>query len=108
MTAGQGYHLYVVELDASVPRAKALQPCTTDPQATPVYVGQSWYPPEVRRELHLLDIHASRWVREFGLHLRPDLVDEPRWVRTHAQSLRRERELAHELRRRGYVVFGGH
>jgi hypothetical protein len=108
MPAGQGYHLYVIELDPAVPRRKAMCRQRDAVSSTPVYVGQSWYPPEVRFQLHKDDIRDSPTVKRFGLRLRPDLVGEPAWVRTKWLALRRERELAEELCRRGYVVFGGH
>lgn len=108
MPAGQGYHLYVIELDPSVPRGKAMCRQGDGDSATPVYVGQSWYPPKVRFELHRTGVHDSSVVKRFGQRLRPDLVGEPAWVRTHWLALRREGELAEELCRRGYVVFGGH
>jgi hypothetical protein len=73
-----------------------------------VYVGQSWHPPDVRLQLHKTGNHASPVVKRFGVRLRPDLVGEPAWVRTKWLALRLERELAEELCRRGYVVFGGH
>jgi hypothetical protein len=108
MPAGQGYHLYVIELDSAVPRGKAM--CRHDDGAarTAVYVGQSWYPPDVRLQIHKTGNNASPVVKRFGLRLRPDLVGEPASVRTKWLALRRERELAEELCHRGYVVFGGH
>jgi len=108
MTGGQGYHLYVIELDSTAPRRCTLCDRPADRLAAPVYVGQSWYPPAVRFQLHLNGEHSSSVVESFGLKLRPDLVGDPGWTRTKWLALRRERELAEELCRRGYVVFGGH
>jgi hypothetical protein len=108
MTAGQGYNLYVVELDPNVPRRRSRCRHEISSEAVAVYVGQSWYPPEVRFELHRQGVKASPSVRDHGVQLRPDLVTNPRWVRTKRAALRRELELAEELCRRGYLIFGGH
>jgi|1185.fasta_scaffold196410_2 hypothetical protein len=109
MTAGQGYHLYVIELEPEAAKSqKGLRPRSIDPGLMPVYVGQSWYPGEVRFEQHLNGVRASAVVKRFGTRLRLDLIGNPAWVRTQFEARLRERELAEELCRRGYVVFGGH
>jgi hypothetical protein len=108
MTAGQGYNLYVIELAPDAPRRCSICSRVGDDAVIAVYVGQSWYPPHVRFQLHREGRRSSSVVRRFGERLRPDLVGEPSWTRTQPHALRRERELAQELCQRGYVVFGGH
>jgi len=108
MPAGEEYYLYVVELDPSVPRRYAKCPQLDDPDAVSLYVGQSWYPPHIRFELHKEEERASRYARDYGVKLRPDLFGQPPSVKSKWLALLRERELAEELCRRGYVVFGGH
>ena len=92
--------VYVIELDdVERPRTTPL-PC--------VYVGQSAYSPETRLAQHQRGYKSSRYVRRFGKHLRPDLSAHvpctPEWQ----TALRREADLAAELRRAGYCVHGGH
>ena len=55
MTAGQGYHLYVIELDPSAPRRRATFNRGASPDATSVYVGESWYPPEVPKRIREIE-----------------------------------------------------
>jgi hypothetical protein len=106
MSAGQGYHLYVIELKPDAPRRCPLCSRVGEDAAIAVYVGQSWCPPSVPFEMHRQGSRSSSVVQQFGARLRLDLVDEPAWTRTKRHALRRERELAEELCQRGYIVFG--
>jgi hypothetical protein len=60
------YYVYVIELsDDAGPRVNASRPI--------VYVGQSVASPEVRFQQHLDGYRSSRYVRRFGVRLRPRL-----------------------------------
>jgi hypothetical protein len=92
--------VYVIELaDVEGPRTTAL-PC--------VYVGQSAYPSETRFAQHKMGYKASRVVRRYGRQLRPDLCSKVACTPDWQTALRREADLAVELRRAGYCVHGGH
>jgi hypothetical protein len=71
------YHVYVVELSKDVlyerpfkranPGYVAGKPC--------FYVGMTGLDPDLRFDKHKAGIQANRYVRRFGLRLRPDLYE---------------------------------
>ena len=72
-----------------------------------LYVGQSFHPAEKRLQQHLDGVRASKWVRDYGGNLRPDLYEHlPRLDREGAEAL--EAIVAELLRREGWTVYGGH
>lgn len=97
------FHVYVVELSEEA-RSKAKSSETgTGPC---VYVGETELLPEERLARHLAGRRSSRVVRDYGLHLRPDLATRGPFL-TRANAAKAEKELGDALRRRGFVVFGG-
>jgi hypothetical protein len=95
------YYIYVIELDdAAGPRVDPLKPV--------VYVGQSAHPPEIRFEQHRNGVHASRWVRRYGVRLRPRLFARYNPLPTRPAAEQLEARLAARLRQKGYRVRGGH
>ena len=95
--APEPYHAYVIELDDDVP-------CTNGRFA--VYVGQTAKTPEERFAQHKAGIRASRWVRDHGGRLRPDLFEQP-CLRSQAEALTFEALLAARLTAQGWTVKGG-
>jgi len=73
-----------------------------------VYVGQSYLSPEERFENHLAGYRASRIVTKYGGKLRPDLYGHLPRYHSREQAEQAERELAQNLRARGWTVYGGH
>jgi len=77
------------------------------PEMSCVYVGQSWYGPEERFQMHKEGTHSSYFVRRFGLGLLPGL-----YQRFHSLSrevaLEAEAALADALGELGCTVLGGH
>lgn len=72
-----------------------------------VYVGSTALSPERRFARHLDGgMASSRYVRRFGVRLRPDLYDDLNPLRTRSEARRAERSLSARLERRGYRVFG--
>ncbi len=97
----RNYYVYVIELgDAAASRVDPRKPC--------VYVGQTGKSPGDRFAEHLRGYRASRWVRNFGVRLSPDLYDRYNPLASREQAVRMERRLAKRLRNRGFTVFGGH
>jgi hypothetical protein len=95
------YYVYVIELaDEAGPR--------TRPDRPVVYVGQSAVPPEVRFQQHLDGYRASRKVQKHGRRLRPRLYRAHNPLPTREAAEAMEAEVARRLRKRGYVVHGGH
>lgn len=97
----QLYYVYVIELSDDVgPRCDSRKPC--------VYVGQSAVPPKERLQQHLDGYRASRYVRDFGIKLKPRLYRNYGPYPTRRESEAAEGRLARRLHRKGYRVFGGH
>src|SRR6476660_4983740 len=71
------------------------------------YVGMTGLSPEQRFENHKNGIKAAGVVRRFGERLVPKLYAHLNPM-PYAKELAMESQLADSLRKRGYVVFGGH
>jgi hypothetical protein len=71
------------------------------------YVGMTGLSPEERFENHKRGIKAARVVKKFGERLVPRLYAHLNPM-PFARARDMEAILADSLRKRGYVVFGGH
>ena len=71
------------------------------------YVGMTGLTPEQRFENHKKGVKAARIVRRFGQRLVPRLYAHLNPM-PYAKAQEMEIVLADSLRKRGYVVFGGH
>ncbi len=71
------------------------------------YVGMTGLSPEQRFANHKAGIKSASVVRKYGERLVPVLYEHLNQMR-YADALRMEGELAESLRKRGFVVFGGH
>jgi predicted GIY-YIG superfamily endonuclease len=71
------------------------------------YVGMTGLSPEQRFENHKNGVKAARVVRKFGERLVPKLYAHLNPM-PYERALRMEGFLAESLRKRGFVVFGGH
>ena len=71
------------------------------------YVGMTGLTPEQRFENHKSGVKAARVVRKFGERLVPKLYAHLNPM-SYERAARMEVALAESLRKRGYVVFGGH
>jgi len=71
------------------------------------YVGMTGLAPEKRFENHKLGVKAARVVRKHGERLVPKLYAHLNPM-SYKDAQRMEGLLADSLRKRGYVVFGGH
>jgi predicted GIY-YIG superfamily endonuclease len=99
------YSVYVIELRAELCEKRG---CPAPNGRPPLYVGHTVDTPEERLDEHLRGHRASRWVREYGSHLRPRLYRNYGPYPTREEALEAEERLAERLRRRGFCVFGGH
>jgi predicted GIY-YIG superfamily endonuclease len=63
--------------------------------------------PEQRFENHRKGKKAARVVRKFGVRLMPKFYAHLNPM-SYEKAVAMERQLAESLRKRGYVVFGGH
>lgn len=103
------HSVYVVELAEEVrtePGVLRRHP-TADPSLPCVYVGQTGKSPEKRLADHKRGRHASKWVKTWGINLMPELYERFNPL-TELESLDMERALAASLRKKGYIVLGGH
>ena len=97
-------YVYVVDLKRSVmqdgkfagknPQYIEGKPC--------VYVGMTGLTPEERFRNHMRGHRASKYVYRYGKRLREDLSERPI---SRAKAEERERELAAELRAKGWAVW---
>ena len=71
------------------------------------YVGMTGLTPERRFENHKAGIKSARVVRKFGERLVPRLYAHLNPM-PYAKAQQMEIDLAESLRKRGYLVFGGH
>ncbi|HKT81020.1 MAG TPA: hypothetical protein VJP86_12420 [Vicinamibacterales bacterium] len=71
------------------------------------YVGMTGLSPETRFENHKAGIKAARIVRKFGERLVPKLYAHLNPM-PYAKAAAMEAALADSLRKRGFLVFGGH
>jgi predicted GIY-YIG superfamily endonuclease len=71
------------------------------------YVGMTGLTPERRFDNHKKGIKAARVVKRFGDRLVPRLYSHLNPM-SYAEAKRMEGLLADSLRKRGFIVFGGH
>lgn len=91
---------YVIELHEAVGERLSGSPAW-------VYVGETALTPEERFAQHLEGYKASRWVRRFGVRLRPDLYLDQPVLRTALESTAYEAWLFAWLVASGYPAKGG-
>lgn len=71
------------------------------------YVGMTGLTPEERFKNHKSGLKAASVVKKYGVRLVPKLFAHLNPM-PYAKAVEMEAALAESLRKRGYVVFGGH
>jgi hypothetical protein len=103
--------VYVIELDPAA-CTDARSHCEGKCGKTPVYVGETSKSARIRFAEHQAGHKSSRWVRKYGIRLRPHLAGSFGEMATGVESKAAEAEIARRLRRRAggtrYCVYGGH
>jgi hypothetical protein len=100
------YHVYVVELSRDVlyePRFRKANPGYMVGKPC-VYVGMTGLDPDVRFDKHKAGIQSNRFVRDYGVRLRPDLYEVFNPMPYDA-ARDMEVELGIGLREKGYGVW---
>ena len=71
------YHVYVIELSKDVLYESKFKRYNPDymPGMPCVYVGMTGLEPDVRFDKHKAGIQSNRYVKQYGLRLRPDLYE---------------------------------
>jgi len=96
----------VIELDPAVlthAKFRAANP-DRDSRKPLLYVGMTGLDPEIRFERHKYGVRDNRYVRRYGVRLRPDLYAGLNPL-PYAEAQRMEWVLALELRSDGYAVW---
>lgn len=103
------YYVYVIELDEAVRSFGKIRAANPNriPGMPSVYVGQSYYPPEIRFEQHKEGHRSNRYARKYGLRLKPELYEKYNPIPTRKDAEELEAWLAEELRKQGYTVWYG-
>ncbi len=98
-TTTRKFNVYVVELEPAAAK---------NPGRGCLYVGETATTPEDRWRRHRSGGRtAAQIVARYGHCLRPDLSSGIGPFATRTEAVQAETELAVELRRQGYVVYGG-
>jgi hypothetical protein len=102
------HYVYVVLLDGSAAKdRKILRANPKRDKSKPcVYVGMTGLSPEERFQNHKNGIKSARVVQKFGVRLLPEFYEYLNPM-PFAAAAQMERELAEELRSKGYTVAGG-
>ena len=107
MALEKNHNVYVVELDPVVlekePRFLEENPHHDRDKAC-LYVGRTGLDPQERFRNHMNGHRSARYVKKFGLRLRPDLYERYNPM-TYEDAGRREVELAEALRAMGHAVW---
>jgi hypothetical protein len=102
------HYVYVVLLDPKAAKDRKILKANPkrDKSKPCVYVGMTGLSPEERFQNHRSGIKAARIVQRFGVRLLPELYEcfNPMPFEAAAEM---ERELAEELRGKGFTVAGG-
>lgn len=100
------YRVYVIELSEDVlsePRFKKANPSYVAGKPC-VYVGMTGLDPDVRFDKHKAGIQANRFVKDYGLHLLPELY-ELYGTMSYDDARTLEVELTIDFREGGYGVW---
>jgi len=105
---GYHHHVYVIELHRDVLYERRFRQANPgyDGFAPCVYVGMTGLSPQQRWRNHKDGVKSNRFVERYGLRLLPDVYEcfNPMPYRGAAEM---EKELAEELRGRGWAVWQG-
>jgi hypothetical protein len=108
MATPHHHNVYVVLLDPAVLKERKVLAANPkrDPKKPCVYVGMTGIPPIERFWNHQDGYKASHYVKKYGIKLLPELFDYLNPMPFEA-ACQMEKDLAEELRSKGYTVCGG-
>ena len=97
---------YVIELDPSVLSDKKFRAANPrhDPRLPCLYVGSTGLTAKERFKNHRNGHKSNKYVRNYGIKLLPQMYEQYPSM-TWEIALTKERELAEELRGKGYAVW---
>lgn len=100
------HNVYVIELDDAVLEKKKFLEANPHYRGKKgcLYVGMTGLSPEERFEQHKRGYKSGKFVKEFGLQLRPELYKGKNPM-TYDEACKMEKKLARKLRKKGYAVW---
>ena len=100
------HNVYVVELRSDILEVKKFADANPDrhPRKCCYYVGMTGLSPEARFANHKKGYRASRFVRKYGIELRPEEYERYNPM-TYYEACRMEETLAEDLRAKGHAVW---
>jgi hypothetical protein len=103
------YHIYVILLNDRIKRSVKVRRLNPEYARTKpcVYVGMTGLKPHERFQKHLAGYKSSRYVKNYGVRLMPELFADLGPF-TYDEAVIAEEGLARRLRAEGYMVVGGH
>jgi len=106
MAKSEHHNVYVIELDRGVLEDRKFRAENPDyvPGKPCVYVGLTGLSPEERFAQHQAGVKSSRWVRKYGIRLKPRLYEKYNPM-SYKTVVKREQWLAQHLRKKGYGVW---
>lgn len=104
--AAHHHSVYVIELDGKVLKDRKFRAANKgcDPEKPCFYVGSTGMSPQMRFINHQRGYKGNKFVRRFGLRLRPDLYEIYNPLPWEA-AVELEAELAQALREQGHAVW---
>ena len=101
------YNVYVIELDKEVLKSRKFrkQNPNMNPKLDCFYVGQTSHDPNIRYKQHKEGYKANRFVKKYGLRLRPRKFKKCNPIETREEAENIEQKLTRKLRARGHGVW---
>jgi predicted GIY-YIG superfamily endonuclease len=101
------YNVYVIELDRQVLYSKKFREKNPNmnTRRTCYYIGQTTHDPNIRFKQHKTGYKANRYVKKYGLRLRPRKFNKYNPIQRREEAEHIERCLTEKLRRKGHGVW---
>ena len=101
------YNVYVIELDKEVLKSKKFrkQNPKLNPNKICFYVGQTFHDPETRFKQHKDGYKSNRFVKRYGLKLKPRKFNRFNPIKTREEAEKIEKKLTNKLRNKGHGVW---
>jgi hypothetical protein len=100
------HNVYVIELSPAIIKNKKFvsQNRGLNPFLPCYYVGMTGLTPEERFQNHKNDYKSNRFVHKYGMYLVPELYEKYNPM-SYEKAVKKEKELAAELRGKGHGVW---
>jgi predicted GIY-YIG superfamily endonuclease len=101
------YNVYVIELNKEVLTSKKfrIKNPHMNPRKACYYVGQTTHDPITRLKQHKTGYKANRFVKKYGLKLKPRKFKKYNPIEKREEAEQIEQGLAEKLRRKGHGVW---